>query len=140
MPFVSFADVIAELDHVDDPDVLERARKSTAVHIALEMTRPRNWWGTHVEPDALFAVARKEGIPVAWVPEANNLAELAGAPDSAGRRQVLRKRQAEVIIEDCVRALAECSDPWLADHATLARRAIATYQAGYHEAAMWLWR
>ena len=57
MPFVSFEDVIEQLAYVDDPDVVERAGTLTALKIALEMTRPRNWWGTGLDPKIVFGIA-----------------------------------------------------------------------------------
>jgi hypothetical protein len=57
-------DLIAELDHVDDPDVLERMKTNPALREALQMTRPENWWGTGLNPKVLFEIARDDGIPV----------------------------------------------------------------------------
>jgi hypothetical protein len=135
MPFVRFADVIAELPHVDDPDVLERAGTNRALRIALEMARPRNWWGIGLDPNVLFTIAREDGIPVAWIPRGSILKELAAVPDPTARRQILLDRQAE-IVEDCLDALDECRDPWLDDHVILARRAVQAYREGHHEAGM----
>jgi hypothetical protein len=135
VPRISFDDVIAQLDHVDDPDVLEHAKSSTALRIALEMTRPSNWWGTGVDPEVLFAIAREDGIPVAWIPRQEVITELAAAADNFQRREVLRDRQPE-IIDDCLQALTECHDPGLANLVALARAAVAAHQDGHHEAAM----
>lgn len=63
-----FSDFIAELQHVDDPDVLDRVKTSPALRLALGMVRPENWWGVGVEPETLRRIAEEDGIPVAWVP------------------------------------------------------------------------
>lgn len=135
MPRVGFADVIAELDHVDDTDVLEKAKTNTALRLALEMIRPRNWWGTVGDPDLLFRIAREDGIPVAWIPRGPILAELASVTGGVARRQILVDRQLEVL-EDCYEALDACDDPWVGEHVALARKAIEAYRGGHHEAAM----
>jgi hypothetical protein len=135
MPRVGFADVIKEMQHVDDPDVLDRASKNAAVKIALEMARPRNWWGSGLEPSSLFAIAREEGIPVVWVPSARTLKQLVEAAGEQARRRVLAEEQAHVQA-DCVTVLAECEDPWLGDDVALCRKAIQAMRAGFHEAAM----
>lgn len=41
-PDGTFADVIAEFDHVDDPDVIERMKTHPALHSALVLTRPES--------------------------------------------------------------------------------------------------
>lgn len=135
MPFVSFADIIAELDNVDAPDVLERAKTSTALNFALEMSRPRNWWGTGVDPNTLFRIAKDDGIPLAWVPRSKIIVDLSNQPNLEARRKVLQDHR-EDILDDCETALAECDDPWLGDHRPLASAAIEAYKDGHHEASM----
>lgn len=135
MPFVSFADVIAQLDRVDDPDVLERAKTSTALKLALEMSRPRNWWGVGIDPETLLVIAREDGIPLAWVSRSSIIVDLAAESNHDARRHVLQDYRHEVL-HDCLGTLAQCDDPWLADHRTLASAALAAYQDAHTEAAM----
>ncbi len=40
------------------------------------------------------------------------------------------------VLEHCRTLLGECSDPWIDDEQTLLHRAVQTYGAGFHEAAM----
>jgi hypothetical protein len=128
-------EVIAEFDHVDDPDVLERIKSSPALRIALEMTRPQNWWGASLDPNALFAIAKNDGIPVAWVPPATVLVALVAEPDRATRMTVLRAHEQE-IIDQCRALVGECRDPEVADKRELVRAAMAAYEDGHREAAM----
>ncbi len=81
-PDGEFGAVIAEFDHVDDPDVFERMKNMPALRTALVMKRPENWWGTGLNPKVLFAIAKDDGIPVAWVPPSAVLIDLAAAPGS----------------------------------------------------------
>jgi hypothetical protein len=135
MPFVDMGDVVAELDHVDEPDVLERVKTSRALQLALEMSRPGNWWGTGLDPMALFKIAHEEGIPLAWVPRAEVLTELAMAASKGARRSVLRKRRTE-ILEDCKHEVKECDESSLGEYRHLTDRAITALIDGHHEAAM----
>jgi hypothetical protein len=135
VPRISFSDVIAELAHVDDPDILERASGNSAARIALEMSRPQNWWGIAADPNVLFEMARDDGIPVAWVPRGAILSELASAGGGPPRRQVLLERQEE-IVADCRETLGACKDPWLGDHVILAETAVVAFLAGHFQAAM----
>jgi hypothetical protein len=135
MPFIRFSDVIAEFDHVDDPDVLERIKTSPALRIALEMTRPENWWGTSLDPNLLFRIAKEDGIPVAWVPPPGVLIDLAAAPDRHARMAVLLSRERE-IIDHCTAIVRACNDQWVAGERRLVEAAVAAYMAGHREAAM----
>ncbi|MFL6116197.1 MAG: hypothetical protein ACJ786_33305 [Catenulispora sp.] len=124
--FLRFAEVIAELDHVDDPDVLERSKSSPALQAALVMSRPENWWGTGISPEKLLKIAESDGIPIVWLPDGETLVALVAACNKAARAQVLIERTGQ-IVEDCVRTFGECTDPWLADQVKLARQAIAAF-------------
>jgi hypothetical protein len=77
--YLTLRDVLKEFDHVDAPDVLVRAASSPALASALEMTRPRNWWGIDIDPIRLFEISRDTGIPLAWVPRQAIIKELVGA-------------------------------------------------------------
>jgi hypothetical protein len=61
MPRVSFQDVFDALEHVDDPDVLEKAKGNIALWHALEMSRLKNWRGTGIKPEGILAVANETG-------------------------------------------------------------------------------
>ncbi len=127
-------DVLAELDHVYDPDVLIRASTNPALRLALEMSRPNNWHGIGLTPDHLLPLAVDDGIPVVWVPSTDVLRALVATP-SGQRHAVLMTHEAQVIA-DCRARLGECEDPWLADAAYLLSKAIDAFDNGHHEAAM----
>lgn len=129
-----FQDVIDEFDHVDDPDALERAQTNPALRHALEMSRPENWRGSGLTPEQILPIATHAGIPVAWVPPAAVLKDLVAAPPQ-DRMRVLRDHEPS-IVSHCYSLLGECDDPWVAGDLTLVSRALETYEAGFHEAAM----
>lgn len=133
-PNGTFGDVIAELDHVDDPDVFERMKIRPALRTALEITRPENWWGTGLNPKVLFAISKDDGIPVAWVLPSAVLIELAAAPDRNTRMSVLLAHKQE-IIDQCKEIIHESDDPWVANERALIREAVAVYEDGYLAAA-----
>lgn len=127
-------DVRAEFDHVDDPDVITRAKTNPALRLALEMSRPKNWHGSGLTPDRILPVAIDDGIPVVWVPPLDTLKALVAAP-SGQRHAVLMTHEAQVIA-DCRVRLGECGDPWVADAAFLLGKAFDAFDSGHHEAAM----
>ena len=134
MPRISFQDVINQLDHVDDPDVLEKVKGNLPLRLALDMSRPVNWRGTGIRPEAILAVATESGIPVAWVPPPSILRMLVSAvPED--RMVILRAHTADVVAQ-CDELLEECRDGWLHDDRVLVGRAIYAFKAGHHEAAM----
>ncbi|MBB1152473.1 hypothetical protein [Amycolatopsis dendrobii] len=133
--FQRWADVEQEFQHVDDPNVLQRIDNSPALRIALEISRPGNWWGLGVEPGTLISISRGEGIPLAWVPRREIISLLARAEDDVERSQVLLANEHD-ILEDCSAALGECTDPWLASTVLLALRAVDAHRSGFHEAGM----
>jgi hypothetical protein len=134
MAVLRFKDVIDQFEHVDDPDVLEKARTNTALRHALEMSRPQNWRGSGLSPEVIIGVAVDGGIPVAWVPPADVLKQLAGA-EPAARVTVLMGHE-PAVLSQCHELLKECGDPWVEDERTLISRALSAYEAGFHEAAM----
>jgi hypothetical protein len=95
--YMTLGDIPAEFGHVDDPDVLERMKINPALHAALQLTRPENWWGTGLKPGVLFAIAEADGIPVAGVPSAAILLDLAAAPNRNARMSVLLVRKQEIV-------------------------------------------
>lgn len=134
MPVLRFKDVIDQFEHVDDPDVLEKAKTNTALRQALEMSRPQNWRGSGLSPDAILSIAVDGGIPVAWVPPSDVLKELADVKPDA-RVSVLMAHETAVL-SHCHERLQECRDPWVQEERTLIGRALAAYEAGFHEGAM----
>ena len=130
----TFGDIIAELDHVDDPDVFERMKTTPALRSALKMTRPENWWGTGLNPKVLFAISKDDGIPVAWVPPSAVLIELAATPDRNARMSVLLAHKQE-IIDQCKVITLNSDDSWITNERALIEKAIAAYEDGHLEAA-----
>jgi hypothetical protein len=128
-------DITGAYDHVDDPDVLERAKTNPALHDMLVMSRPRNWWGTGLNPKVLFEIAKDDGIPVVEVPPSHVLLDLAAAPDRNARMAVLLALKQE-IVDQCKEITLDCDDPWAADACELIGKAIAAYEDGHYEAAM----
>jgi len=122
VPTIRFKDVIEQFDHVDDPDVLHKAKTNRALTHALDMSRPRNWHGTGLTPDQILPIARDSAIPVAWVPPGHVLQALATAAPT-DRVQVLLVHEAEVL-EECRVLLNECDDTWVAKQRTLISRAV----------------
>lgn len=134
MTFLQMKDIIEQFDHVDDPDVLSKARTNRALEAALEMCRPENWRGSGLTPDQILPVAIEGGIPVAWVPPVDVLKALVAAPNER-RLPTLMSREGEVVAQ-CRERVTESSDAWIIDEATLVGRALDAFEGGYHEAAM----
>ncbi len=132
--FRTMGDTLAMIPHVDDLDAAERAKTDDSMRSALTLSRPGNWWGTGASQNLLRA-ARDEGLPLAWVPRAETIKLLDVASDTEARLAILNARRDE-IISDCEDLLDVCTDPEVADRVGLARRAIAAFTGGYHEAAM----
>ncbi|MET8265293.1 hypothetical protein ACWD8I_07020 [Micromonospora arida] len=128
-------DILKQMDHVDDVDVVGRAASSPALQTALEWSRPRNWWGIGIDPLLLFNLARDAGIPLAWVPRGEIIRELVAAPSKSAMNSTLVRRSA-LVLEDCSTVVAECTDERLQDQLPLAEAAIAAYCGGHPEAAM----
>ena len=127
-------EILEQFDHVDDVDVLEKAKTNRALSAALRLIRPENWRGCGLRPEQILSMAVESGIPVVWVPPTSVLKALvAAAPED--RISVLMASEAEVVAQ-CRLLLEECSDPSVSEMHTLIDRALDTYQAGFHEAAM----
>jgi hypothetical protein len=76
---------------------------------------PPNWWSVaKLDGDVAIAIMQEEGIPLAWVPRAEIVADLIAAPDPDARDTILVARTQE-IVEDCRRRLAEVLDADLQD-------------------------
>lgn len=123
-------------DHVDDPDVLVKAKTDLALAMALSLGRPRNWHGSGLTPDRVLPIASESGIPVVWVPPTEVLIKLAEArPDE--RMDVLASHEQEVL-DDCEWHLAQCTDIELRDTQRLAQLALRAFRDGHYQAAMTL--
>lgn len=139
---ITMSDIIDELDHVDDPDVLERIKAHPALLDALQiMRRPQNWWGIGMNPQMLFDLAKADGIPVMYIPSTAILRKLATTTDRTARMAVLMLHQEE-ILNDCKELVSDGDDiSWLpeqyrlTDEYGLIQKAFAAYEAGHHEAA-----
>jgi hypothetical protein len=71
---------------------------------------PSNWWSVpQLDGDVATAIMQGEGIPLAWVPRAETVADLIAAPDAATRDTILVARTPD-IVEDCRQRLAEVLD------------------------------
>jgi hypothetical protein len=74
---------------------------------------PPNWWSVpQLDGDAATAIMHDEGIPLAWVPRAEVVADLIAAPDAAVRDTILVARTPEIVV-DCRQRLAEVRDAGL---------------------------
>lgn len=127
-------EIFAQLKHVDDPDVHERAETNPALAAAYKMVRPKNWLGSGLTPEQALSIAVDSGIPVCSVPPPEVLAELAAA-DPDDRMSVLRANEAAVL-ELCATLIESFSAPEFEDAQTLTRCALDTYNDGHHPAAM----
>ncbi len=131
---ITLREILDQFDHVDDADVLEKAKTNRALSAALRLIRPENWRGCGLRPEEILLVAVDSGIPVVWVPPTPVLKALvAAAPRD--RMDVLMASEAEVVAQ-CRLLLDECSDSWVSELRTLIGRSLDAYQAGFHEAAM----
>ena len=126
--------IFAQLKHVDDPDVHERAESNPALAAAYKMLRPTNWLGSGLTPDQALSIAVDSGIPVCSVPPPQVLRELFEA-DPDDRMDVLRANEAAVL-EQCATLIESFSAPEIDDAQTLTRCALAAYNDGHYQAAM----
>ncbi len=131
---VSMGDIREQFEFVDDPDVLQRAKRNPALWAALDWLRPSNWRGSGLTPDQVLPIAAESGIPVAWVPPRAVLMELAAAEPN--RRVAVLMANEQAVLNHCRSVLAECDDQELRDPQTLAGRAQRAYETGHYEAAM----
>jgi hypothetical protein len=79
-----------------------------------------------VDLEMVANVTLDEGIPLAWVPNAELVDELCACSSAEARLTLLVDRRDEVL-EDCARVLAGNGDPW----ATAAREAIDAMRDGH---------
>lgn len=126
--------IFAELEHVNDPDVHERAKTNPALAAAYKMLRPNNWFGSGLTPDQALPIAVDSGIPVCSVPPPQVLRAIFEA-DPDNRMGVLRANEAAVL-EQCVTLIESFSAPEIEDAQALTRCALAAYIDGHHQAAM----
>jgi hypothetical protein len=131
----SFADSITgplntflEQHRSDWQSLFEGVRK------AVETWLPPNWQGVHLPSDHLIeTILLDEGIPLAWVPSAELLTALLGAPDGAARRRIIGRRWRR-LVSDCEAALAEMTSNDLHGHCVFASDIVRALREG-HEAA-----
>ncbi|MFE9769446.1 hypothetical protein ACFYPC_33840 [Streptomyces sp. NPDC005808] len=94
-----------------------------------------NWQGLESAPvESLLAIARDDGIPIAWVPPADVLAALLTVPGHEARLDVLNQFE-NAVVSACEEQIAGCVDEWMSEDVALARRVIAAFKAGHREAA-----
>ena len=133
---IRLQEIRKQFDHVDDADVLEKAKSNPALSVALRWIRPENWFGCGLRPEQIMPVAVDSGIPVVWVPPTSVLRALV-ASEPADRMGVLMANEAEVVAQ-CRLILDECSDPWVSEERALIGRSLDAYLGGFHEATMTL--
>lgn len=95
---------------------------------------PANWPKPMPDLERLEEVLETDGIPLVHIPRAEIVQAIVDADDYAARVQIIEERAAD-IAEDCKLALNRDYDEVLEKQIPLVRRAVATYQAGYYEAA-----
>lgn len=134
MRYLTMSDIMAALPMVDDLDALEKSARDPALHAALEMSRPENWWGTGAG-ERLLRHARAEGLPLAWVPSATVIKALDSASSADGRLAVLQTHRAQ-ILADCRDVLSACRDVEIAGDVALAREALDAVAAGHDAPGM----
>jgi hypothetical protein len=96
---------------------------------------PPNWQS--LTPDQVgmaVSVLRDEGIPLAWVPRPEIVAQLVGASDLVARDGILVTNMVEIAV-DCREALDEVVAADLKPLADLGREAIRTLEGGMHSGA-----
>lgn len=125
-------DIEEKLALVDAEDVLSKVQSDPLLQVALEMSRPPNWWGTGLSPQRILPIA-EDGIPVKWIPGPAVIKELVAA--QPGDRVDLLRSYEEEIIAECHSLVDECSGTAFGDVRLLALRSIDTFAAGYFEAA-----
>lgn len=130
---IKLKDIADQLPYVDDPNVLGKAQSNPVLRLALEMSRPVNWWGTGLKPELLTPIAR-EGIPVVWIPSPEILKLLVAAQPT--KRIALLLAHLEDIVAQSRSLLDECHLASLNGSRQLLRRAMDAFEGGYHEAAM----
>jgi hypothetical protein len=102
--------------------------------MSYEAIRCPNWWGTGVPWADLQAIAKLDGIPVAWVPPASVLRRLLDADGHEARLDVLADEE-ETIRSACDEALACCNDPWMREMRTVGQKVISAWRGDHREAA-----
>lgn len=104
------------------------------VRKAVEAWLPPNWQGVHPPSGHLIeTILLDEGIPLAWVPSAELLTALLGAPDGAARRRIIGRRWRR-LVSDCEAALTEVTSNDLHGHCVFASDIVRALREG-HEAA-----
>lgn len=128
MGYLTLSDIMAALPFVDDLHALEKSEQDPALHAALELSRPENWWGTGAG-EQLLRHAREEGLPLAWVPSASVIRALNSESSAVARLAVLQRHRAQ-ILTDCADVLRACTADEIAGDVALAQEAINAVRAG----------
>lgn len=126
--------IIDQFAYVDDPDAVERAQTNSALRIALNWLRPRNWHGSGLNPHDVLLAAEESGIPVVWVPPTEVLAEIVEAEPE--RRIAVLMANEESVLAACDSLIEYSDHSELRDTQTLATRALHAFRDRHHEAAM----
>lgn len=97
---------------------------------------PPNWAGvtTYPNADELRKIVLDEGLPLAWVPSAGLLTRLLGAPDAAGRRQLISNGW-KGILADCDERASEMISFQARTAGRFVRRSVAAFRDGHYESA-----
>ncbi len=108
----------------------------TIVSTVRELAYPANWPTGSDRPGFALAqqIVENEGIPIAYVPRAKVVSELAKAADRAERGRILVGRTPEILI-DCAAALDRTLDPAVEAQKWLILGGVRTLESGHHEAA-----
>ncbi|MCX5077666.1 hypothetical protein OG321_34880 [Streptomyces sp. NBC_00424] len=97
--------------------------------------RHENWWGSAVQMDVLLDLAKKHGIPVAWVTPAQTLSSLAAAGADHDDKLAVLVDSEDDIQTLCRLKLDECTDEWIAGEVEAGEKAMAAWSDGHREAA-----
>lgn len=97
--------------------------------------RHENWWGSTLSLEQLLDLAQGHGIPVAWVPSAHILRELAAAGPGHNDKLAVLAAAEDDIRALCRARLHECDDLWLTAEVEAGQKAVAAWDDGHREAA-----
>ncbi|MFC7795730.1 hypothetical protein [Streptomyces cinereoruber] len=99
------------------------------------LARHENWWGSTVQMGVLLDLAKKHGIPVAWITPAKTLRRLAAAGAGHDDKLAVLTADEADIQALCRLKLDECTDEWITGEVETGNKAMAAWADGHHEAA-----